>query len=221
MPSIKQIAIAFGVALAATIITGFVAFLSEVHLEISFDKLKDFNATDLASYARLGAAVRFDLETASPQEFTAYWVDDDEGKPVIRKSDISYKNFHLNNRISGELVDEDDHATFAITGYYNSNRIVFSHRGPISGTGIYILDSVQVDGITAPVYAGYAILEEVKRSGSSETWILQCPFIMIDADAAAKKVASIDAARTTFSFLNGRCTSFNMPHTVTTASAQH
>src|SRR3979490_1160819 len=132
--SIKQVLIAIGLGVLATIGGGVIAFLNEVHLEVSFDKLKDFKVTDLASYVKLGTALRFELETAADQENIAYWVDDDGGKPIVRKSEISYKNFRLNNRIAGTLVDEDNHANYAITGYYNSNKMVFSHRGPLYGT---------------------------------------------------------------------------------------
>ena len=81
------------------------------------------------------------METAADQDFVAYWTDDDKGKPIIRKSTISYKNFHLNNRIAGKLVDEDDKAAYAITGYYNSNKIVFSHRGPLHGEVVPVCET--------------------------------------------------------------------------------
>ena len=49
---------------------------------------------------------------------------------------------------------------YAITGYYNSNKIVFSHRGPLQGTGVYILDLIQLDNFTRQIYAGYAIIDD-------------------------------------------------------------
>ena len=54
----KQAVLAVALGVLATITAGVVAFLNEVHLEISFDKLKDFRATDLASYAALGTALK-------------------------------------------------------------------------------------------------------------------------------------------------------------------
>ena len=116
--------------------------------------------TDLASYTALGTAIKFELETAAEQDFVAYWVDDDNGKPTVRKSVIGYKNFHLNSRIAGKLVDTDDLTAYAITGYYNSNKIVFSHRGPLLGTGVYILNAIQLDNVNKPIFAGYAIIDD-------------------------------------------------------------
>jgi hypothetical protein len=219
MPTIKQTLGALGIAVAATLLTGVVAFLNEVHLEVSFDKLKDFKSTDLESYAKLGTALRFDVESAVAQDFVAYWVDDERGKPIVRKSSISYKNFRLSNRIAGKLIDDDDKQSYAITGYYNSNKIVFSHRGPISGTGVYVLDLVRIDDLPGRTYAGYAIIDE-GQSGSRMTTMLQCPFVMIDEDLATKKVVSNEAAIKAFSFLGTACTPFNLPENVTTATVK-
>jgi hypothetical protein len=219
MSWIRKALLAFGAGLALTIVGGIVAFLNEVHLEVSFDKLKDFKATDLASYARLGTALKFDLETAEPEEFVGYFVDDDEGKPEIRKVSVSFKNYRLRNRLSGDLMFEDDHSDFAITGYYNNDRIVFAHHGPISGTGVFILDSRQI-GLTKAIYVGYAIVEELKHTGSSETWILQCPFLMIDEASAVEKFGSIEAARTAFPILSTNCTPFAMPPNVIKSDIQ-
>ena len=217
MPTVKQALGAIGIAIAATLIAGIVAFLNEVHLEISFDKLKDFRATDLTSYAKLGTALRFDVETAVAQDFTAFWVDDENGKPILRKSSVSFKNFRLSNRIAGKLIDADDKIGYAITGYYNSNKIVFAHRGPISGTGVYMLDVIPINDIPSLAYAGYAIIDE-GDPGSRLTRMMQCPFIMIDEAAASKKINSNDAALKAFPFLGTACILFNVPDNVTAAT---
>ena len=219
MPTIKQALAAIGIGIAGTVAAGIVGFLSEVRLEISFDKLKDFKWTDIATWRALGTALKFELETAADQDFIAYWVDDDDGKPVVRRSSISYKNFRLNNRVAGKLVDDDNQAAYAITGYYNSNKIVFSHRGPLYGTGVYILDLIQLDNITRHVYAGYAIIDDQDR-GSATFRVLQCPFIMIDEVAASKSFPTIEAATKTFPFLANACTVFKMPGNVTAANAK-
>ena len=217
MSFLKKALIAVGIGVLGTIVAGVVAFLNEVHLEVSFDKLKDFKVTDLASYTKLGTALRIELETAKDQDYVAYWVDDDIGKPVIRSSTISYKNFRLNNRFAGKLVDDDDHAEYAITGYYNSDRLVFTHRGAQSGVGIYILDLIPLDGINANVYAGFAIIDDVVTPGASTYRVLQCPFMMIEQEAAASKYPSIDAAKKAFPFLAGACAPFQMPANITMA----
>ncbi|SRR5258708_2663602 len=217
MSKVNQVLSAIALGVLATIVGGIVAFLNEVHLEISFDKLKDFKVTDLASYVKLGTALRFELETAADQEYIAYWVDDDGGKPIVRKSDISYKNFRLNNRIAGTLVDEDDHASYAITGYYNSNKIVFSHRGPLHGTGVYLLDLIQLDNITRSIYAGYSIIDDQVERGSAKYQVLSCPFVMIDEAIALKNFPTIEDAKKAFPFLGGECTPFKMPGNVTAA----
>jgi hypothetical protein len=218
--SIKQVLLAIVLGVLATIGGGVIAFLNEVHLEVSFDKLKDFKVTDLASYVKLGTALRFECETAADQEYVAYWVDDDDGKPIVRQSDISYKNFRLNNRIVGTLVDRDDEASYAITGYYNSNKLVFSHRGPLKGTGVYVLDLIQLDSVNRTIYAGYAIMDDQIRRGSVKYQVLQCPFVMIDGTTALKKFPTIEDAKKAFPFLGGACTPFEMPENVTVAAAK-
>jgi hypothetical protein len=220
MPTIKQVLVSVGLGVATTISAGVVGFLSEVHLEISFDKLKDFELTNLKTWLSLGTAVRFDLETAANQDFIAYWVDDDQGKPVVRRSTIAYKNFHLNNRIAGKLVDDDDQAAYAITGFYNSEKIVFSHRGPLSGTGVYMLDLIQLDNVTRQIYAGYAIIDDQIIPGSTKFQVLRCPFVMIDETVASKSFPSIDAAKSAFPFLGNACVPFEMPSNVTAARAK-
>jgi hypothetical protein len=215
--SIKQVLLAIALGILATIGGGVIAFLNEVHLEISFDKLKDFKVTDLASYVKLGTALKFELETAADQEYIAYWVDDDSGKAIVRRSSISYKNFRLNNRVVGTLVDDDDHASYAITGYYNTNKMVFSHRGSIQGTGIYILDLIQLDNVTRIIYAGYSIIDDQVERGSTKYQVLQCPFVMIEETTALKNFSTIEDAKNAFPFLRGECTPFKMPVNVTTA----
>ena len=74
MSFLKKALIAVGIGVLGTIVAGVVAFLNEVHLEVSFDKLKDFKVTDLASYTKLGTALRIELETAKDQDYVAYWV---------------------------------------------------------------------------------------------------------------------------------------------------
>ncbi len=215
MSFLKQALAAVGIAILATLIAGVVGFLNEVHLEISFDKLKDFKPTDLASYTKLGTSMRVDVETANDQDYVAYWMDDDNGKPKVRSSKISYKNFGIRSRIAGKLVD-DDGAEYAITGYYNSNRLLFVHRGAQSGTGTYILDQTQLDGINGNVYAGYGIFEDV-NTGSSAIHVLQCPFVMIAEPDASSKYPSIDVATKAFPFLGAACKEFPMPKSITTA----
>jgi len=216
MVTVKQALGAIGVGVLATVTAGIIAFLNEVHLEVSFDKLKDFKVTDLASYVKLATAIRFELATATEQEYIAYWVDDDDGKKVVRRSSISYKNFRLNNRVVGTLVDDDDHASYAITGYYNSNKMVLSHRGPLMGTGVYILDNIQLDDVTRNIYAGYAIIDNQVKRGSTVYRVVQCPFVMIDETVAGKKFPAIEDAKKTFPFLDEECTPFKMPENVTT-----
>jgi|SRR5689334_1930442 len=220
MPTVKQVAAVVGLTLLTTAGAGVIAFLNEIHVEISFDKLKDFEPSHLESYAKLVKALHMQFELASQQEYVAFWVDDDSGKQIVRKSAIAYKNFRLNNRLAGTLVSDDDKAVFVITGYYNDDRIVFSHRGPISGTGIYILDLVPLDGVTAPTYAGYGIFEDTIVPGSNKYHLLQCPFVMINDDVAAKRFPSEDAARKAFPILNNACAEFKMFSNVTTAHAQ-
>jgi len=220
MPSIKQIALIVGGTIAVSIVGAIVAFLNEMHLEVSFDKLKNFKATDVASYADLIRAIKVELEIASDQDFVAYWVDDDSGKPIVRKSDISYKNFRLNNRIAGRLTDQDDRASYSITGYYNDKRIVFSHRGPISGTGVYILDLIPITGVITPTYAGYEIIEDTVRPGSTQSRLLQCPVVMVAETTAAKAYPSEEVARKAFPILNSACSEFKMFSNAVTEQAK-
>jgi hypothetical protein len=98
-PKLRKTAIGVLYGVLGTFFAAILAFLSEVHLEISFDKLRQFKATDLSSYSELFTAVTLAAELTTQQEFIAFWVDDDEGKHVIRSSDVIYKNFRLNNRL--------------------------------------------------------------------------------------------------------------------------
>lgn len=215
MSFVKQALSVIGVAFLATLIAGIVGFLNEVHLEVSFDKLKDFNPTDLKSYANLVTKLRVDLETAKDQEYVAYWMDDDNGAPKVRSSKISYKNFGISSRIAGKLVD-DDSAEYAITGYYNSNRLLFVHHGSQFGTGTYILNQTQLNGINGNVYAGYGIFEDIS-TGTSAVHVLQCPFVMIAEPDASGKYPSVDVATKAFPFLGIACKEFPMPKSITTA----
>jgi len=217
--SVKQVLGAIALGILATILGSVVAFLNEVHLEISFDKLKDFKVTDVASYAKLGTALRFELETAADQDYVGYLVDDDNGKPIIRKCNISYKNFRLSSRVVGTLVTEDDDASYAINGYYNSDKIVFSHHGSLQGgTGVYILDLIQLNNVNRSVYAGYSIIDDQVESGSTKYQVLQCPFVMVDEAVALKNFPTVEDAKKAFPFLGGICTPFRMPDNVTTAA---
>lgn len=206
----KQAVLAVALGVLATITAGVVAFLNEVHLEISFDKLKDFRVTDLASYAALGTALKVELETASDQEFALYWVDrDDNGKRAVYQGKIIYKDFRLHSRISGKLID-DENAEYAVTGYYNSQRLVFSYRGDETGVGIFIVDAFQVDDIPHNVFAGYAIFEG-GASGTANRQLLQCPFIMLDEQSTKK----FNSAEEKFPFLLEECKPFTMPTSIT------
>ena len=209
-PKLRKTAIGVVYGVLATLFAAIVAFLSEVHLEISFDKLRQFKMSDVSSYSELFTAVTFAAELTTQQEFTAFWVDDDEGKQVVRSSDVLYKNFRLNNRMAGKLIDKDDRAVYSIGGFYNSNRLVFSHRGPISGTGVYILDIIRIDDVISPTYVGYSIMDNVAL-GSTEIRMLRCPFAMIDKNAAMRKAPDIESARRLFPALRESCAAFNMP----------
>jgi hypothetical protein len=218
----KQIAVVVLVAIGGTMLAGVVAFLNEVYLEISFDKLKDFKVTDLESWRRLGTSLKIDLETASPQDYVAYWVDDENGQPLVRKSSISYRNFLQNKRMSGVIADDDDTTPFALTGFYNDNRTVLMHRakGIGGGVGVYILDRLQFDSLSIVAYVGYGIIEDIVGPDPRNAKLLQCPFVMIGEVTASTKVTSAEAAKTVFPVLNKSCVSFAMPADHMAASAK-
>lgn len=211
MPTIKQIVVTVLIAVAGTIAAGIVGFLNEVYLEVSFDKLKEFRITDLSSWKLLGTSVKFNVERGSPEDFIAYWVDVDNGKPIVRRSHVAYQNFRGQSRVRGAIVDDDDKTSYALTGFYNNNRAMLAHRGPISGTGVYILDFFQLDSLATSLYAGYTIIEDQVGPGAGKIKLLRCPFVMLDETTASKKVASIDDAKKTFPLLNRGCTPFEMP----------
>ena len=68
MPTIKQILWAVAAGILVSLVTAIIGFLSAARLEISFDKLKDFEITDLKSYKALGTSVKFDLQLSEPRE---------------------------------------------------------------------------------------------------------------------------------------------------------
>jgi hypothetical protein len=72
MPTLKQIFWTLMAGVAVSVIGTIIGFLSAARLEISFDKLKDFEITDLKSYKTLGTSVKFDLELSEPREFVAF-----------------------------------------------------------------------------------------------------------------------------------------------------
>src|SRR5262245_18107230 len=123
MPTLKQILIALALAILGVVVTGIVGLVSTAHVEISFDKLKDFKLTDLESWKALGTSVRFDVQVSEPREFLAVWGDNEQGKTVVRTSNVNFKNFKFPSRIRGTLSDQDK-ASYVITGYYNSKRLV-------------------------------------------------------------------------------------------------
>jgi hypothetical protein len=213
MPTLKQIlwTVAGGIIVSLVVTT--IGFLSAARLEISFDKLKDFDISDLKSYKTLGTSVKFDFQLSEPREFVAFWGENNNGKTVIQTSDVHFKNFKLSSRIEGAITIHRPagDVRFNITGYYNSDRVVFSHRGPISGVGVYILDLYQVANVTGEVFDGYAIFEDVKIEGQNKVWLTQCPFVMIEQPAAAKPYSTIDDAQKAFSSLRTECTEFKMP----------
>jgi hypothetical protein len=213
MPSIKQIFWAIVIALGAVAVTGVVGFLSAAHLEISFDKLRDFDATDLKSYKALGTSVKFDFELSQPREFIAYWGENDSGRTVVRKSNVNFKNFKLSSKIQGAIVDETKRGpvSFGIVGYYNSERVVFSHRGPISGVGVYILNTFQIGDERIEAYAGHMIVEDIKGDNQNEIWLVQCPFIMLARDLGEKEFPTIEKAQEAFALLKTQCAEFKVP----------
>lgn len=231
MPTLKQILAAIGIAILLGIVTGVVGFLSSARLEVSFDKLKDFDPTSLKSYGALGTSVNVDLELSEPREFVAYWGENANGKTVIESGAISFSNFKLSSRIEGVIrvkigegiVRPKGNIEYKIVGYYNSSRIVFSHRGSISGVGVYILDVFQITGMEHEVYVGYVVSEDSKTEGQDETWVTQCPIVMIEQSDAAKSKLSLDSSSTptekkleavqkAYPVLRTECHEFKMPH---------
>jgi len=212
MPTLKQIiwTVAAGVAisLGATII----GFLSAARLEVSFDKLKDFDVTDLKTYKSLGTSVKFDLQLSQPREFVAFFSELEEGKTVVKESDLHFNNFKLSSRIEGKITDhpKEGDVIYDIIGYYNTDRVVFSHRGPISGVGVYILNSFQLPHVPGEIFAGYAIFEDIIE-GTNKTRLTQCPFVMVEQLGSIKPYTTTDDARKAFSLLRTDCTVFNVP----------
>jgi hypothetical protein len=213
MPTLKQIFWTLMAGVAVSVIGTIIGFLSAARLEISFDKLKDFEVTDLKSYKTLGTSVKFDLELSDPREFVAFWGEDDKGKTVYRRIDVHFKNFKLANRIEGDITDhtESGDVVYKITGYYNSNHVVFSHRGPQTGVGIYILDEFQVTNVAGAVFSGYTIFEDVPIEGMKTTRLSQCPFVMIETLGTVRPYSTVDDAQKAFSSLRTECTEFKLP----------
>ena len=215
MPNLKQILWAVGAGIAISLTTAIIGFLSTARLEISFDKLKGFEVTNLKTYTAFGSSVKFDLETSQPREFVAFWGMNYNGKTVLEKSDVHFKNFKLSSRIEGAITDHfpQGDVIFDIIGYYNSDRIVFSHRGPISGVGVYMLNVIQASGLLNAAYVGYAMVEDVKVEGKSDTWVTQCPFVMIARSDALQRYKTTDDAKKAFSILQKDCVEFKTPQT--------
>ena len=216
MPTLKQILWAIGAGVAISLVTVIVGFLSAAHLEISFDKLKDFDPTDLKSYRHLGTSVNFDFELTEPREFIAYWVEDEDGRPIVHTGDVSINNFKLTSKIRGKIVEKigDEAVPFRIIGYYNSERLVFSHRGPIQGVGVYILNAFQVGEKQVEAYAGYTVFEGIKDPSQNIVSLMQCPFIMVERRSGAKDYSTIEKAKDAFPMLKTQCTEFKVPRHV-------
>jgi hypothetical protein len=213
MPTLKTILWTVAGGVAVSFVGAIVGFLSAARLEISFDKLKDFDITNLKSYAALGTSVKFELQLSEPHDFVAYWGDYENGKTVVQQSDVHFRNFKLSSSVEGNIIDHPKagDVVYNIVGFYNSDRVVFSHRGPISGVGIYILNSYQFQNVPGQVFAGYAIFEDVKVEGKNETWLTQCPFVMVEQSSAAKPFPTLEDAQKAFSLLRTDCTEFKMP----------
>jgi hypothetical protein len=215
MPTLKKISWAIGAGIAISLVTAIVGFLSAAHLEISFDKLKSFDPTDLKSYKLLGTSVKFDFELSQQREFIAYWIEEEE-RPIVHRGDMNFNNFKLTSSIRGEIVEKIGSETipFRIVGYYNSGRLVFSHRGPVHGVGVYILSSFEVGKVMVEAYAGYAIVETVKEGSQNVVSLLQCPFIMIERGEGEKEYPTVEKAQEAFPLLKTQCVEFKAPRHV-------
>jgi len=185
-----------------------VGLLNEAHLELSFDKLKGFDPLNVGSYRHLLTSLRFDISESEPQHFRAYFGENVDTRTTLSAADLIYKKFRFSNRIKGSLFDEKEGKSFAIGGYYNDERLVFSHRGQISGVGIYILERFDE---APPMYMGYYVAEDVKFEGTKDYWTVQCPIIIIEAKIAAQKYPTAQKARDAFPFLGTLCVEFKLP----------
>ncbi|HEX2725243.1 MAG TPA: hypothetical protein VHN20_05440 [Beijerinckiaceae bacterium] len=196
-----------------------VGFLNTARLELSFDKLKDFDVLNVNTYNTLGTSLKFDLETSEPMELLVFYNDVDEAKRLVRKSTVSLKNFKLNSRVQGHLVDDDLQKTkFNVTGYYNTERLVLSHRGPFGGLGIYVLEQRQLKDVDYPVFSGFVIMENQLSESARGTSLTQCPCVMVSASAPAK-YTQVEVAEATYPFLTKGCSQISLPDLWQGASA--
>jgi hypothetical protein len=208
MPPVKAAVTALFGGVLLSLATAVIGFLNTARLEVSFDKLKDFDPLNLATYKSLGTSIRFDVEISHPEEYTVYSVDIENDSPAAYKSSLSLKNFKLSNRLQGSLTD-DRGIIFSVIGFYNSDRIVFSHRGPSRGVGIYLLDAIPVTGMKMPVYLGYQIAENQAVERTREITTTQCPILMLSASDGLT-IPTVQAAAEKFEILKAGCSRFKM-----------
>src|SRR6185503_9228595 len=211
MSTARKIASWLGVSVALILTAVIVGLLSEAHLEVSFDKLRDFHVTSPSSYTALLTSVKVDVERNEPERFRAYFGENDNGRTSVSRGDVTFKKFLFSSRIRGTFLDKSTKAIFSIAGYYNDRRLVFAHRGPESGVGIYMLERFEPTGITKSLYAGYTIHEDVKFASKNELWITRCPFVMIEESLAAEKYDNPSAAKAAFPLLASNCVEFKLP----------
>ena len=195
--------------IGATFLGTVVGLVTATYIEISFKGLSVETLTQPSRWTE------FHIDFIRPEVFHAYYEDDEGGEPILRDAVFYLRFFDLTKKIVGEKVRPDGY-TFSIVGFWKDERIVLDHRGNASGgEGAYILRLFQNTEISGRIFAGYVLPESWKRVGSSDDWILKCPFLMLPEDVAHKRYGDRVVLLHDFPFLTTKCTEFAMPTSLT------
>jgi hypothetical protein len=198
-----------GFVIAALIPIAF-SWFSERQVEVSFDKLDHIQPSNPGSFFKLLDLVGFDLEKNPARSFRVYAGENDNGVTKLRASQLQYRHYYFSRKIRGSLTERDG-TVFSVLGFYNDERLVFVHRGPVSGVGTYIVQRFEHADPPGQYFSGYAIFEDQRRETAPDKWITQCPFIMMEEDLAAKKYPTAEKAKERYSFLGSNCVEFKLP----------
>src|SRR5262245_16980669 len=105
MPTFKQTLIPIGDAIGTPLNGGAFVFISEAHLELSFDKLTEFSLTNFDSYSQLITSINFDFLRKRVNLYRADYGENDNGTTRISRADISFRYFRFSSRIAGTSTE--------------------------------------------------------------------------------------------------------------------
>ena len=216
MPTHLQKALkATAIAVLAVIAGGIGGFFSHAYLEIWFESVEGLSAINPSTWPNIAKGISAKFDITSPQLYRAYYGENQNLETRIISADFALRDFELTGRIIGSKtkVLKDGPVTYTISGFFNSDETVLTHRGPKGGIGSYWLKPIQ-DKDNRLFYFGYILTEDQKYNDQPEKWVTQCPFVMMGKELATQSYPTPEDAKASFAVLGERCTEFKLPGSI-------